>query len=474
MKNNFKKDFLWGSASAAYQIEGAYDQDGKGPSIWDQWVTLEGKTYQGTNGNIAADFYHRYQEDIALMKEMGLKAYRFSISWPRLLPKGKGEVNPQGIAFYRQVLTELHRNGITPLVTLYHWDLPLALQEAYGGWLSPDILDDFTAYAKLCFESFGDLVKHWIILNEPNIFTQLGYQMAMHPPGLTDTKLFLKAYHHTAMAHAKTVLLFKEGGYPGVIGSSIAYTPGYAASTDPKDLEAKDNYYATVNWWLSDIYYKGDYPAQGEALYRSMGLWEGLEPKDREITMKAAKLVDFIGINYYQSATLAANPLDGVGLNKFNTTGIKGTSSETGVPGLYKMVKNPSLETTDWDWVIDPQGLTVSLVELTQRYHKPILISENGLGAVDQLIDGKVDDHYRIDYFRKHIDACAKAIEAGVDLMGYCTWSFTDLLSWLNGYHKRYGFVYVDFADGSLRRIKKASFDYYKDLIRSMTEDHDR
>ena len=470
MKNHFKNNFLWGSASAAYQIEGAYNEDGKGPSIWDQWVRLEGKTYQGTNGDIATDFYHRYEEDIALMKEMGLKAYRFSIAWPRILPLGKGEVNPKGIEFYRKVLLELHRNGITPLVTLYHWDLPLALQDEYGGWLSRNIVDDFAAYAKVCFEAFGDLVKHWIILNEPNIFTQLGYQLAMHPPGLTDTRLFLKAYHHTALAHAKTVMLFKEGGYEGVIGSSIAYTPGYAASQDALDVLAQENYYATINWWLTDIYYLGHYPTKGEALYHTMGVWDNIDKADLELTQRAAQWVDFIGINYYQSATLAHNPLDGVGFKAFNTTGVKGSSSETGVPGLYKIVKNPSLETTDWDWVIDPQGLTVSLVELSERYHKPILISENGLGAIDQFEDGEILDDYRIDYFKKHIKACEDAIEKGVDLMGYCTWSFTDLLSWLNGYHKRYGFVYVDFSDGSLTRLKKKSFEYYKDLIRSMTE----
>lgn len=471
MKNNFGKNFLWGSASAAYQIEGAYNEDGKGESIWDRWVKLEGKTYQGTNGDIATDFYHRYKEDIALMKEMGLKAYRFSIAWTRLLPNGKGEVNELGIAFYRNVLLELHRNGITPLVTLYHWDLPAALEDEYQGWLSLRIVDDFAHYAKLCFDAFGDLVSHWIILNEPNIFTQLGYQLAMHPPGIQDTHSYLKAYHHTALAHAKTVMLFKEGGYPGVIGSSIAYTPGYAASTLPQDIQARQNYYHMVNDWLTDVYYHGSYPSEGQAIYRQLGLWDGVDPHDEALLKKAAQQVDFIGINYYQSATLAYNPMDGVGLNKFNTTGIKGSSTETGVPGYYKVVKNPNLETTDWDWVIDPHGLTQSLVELSEKYHKPILISENGLGAVDVLEEGAINDDYRIEYFKKHVLACEAAIDQGVTLLGYCTWSFTDLLSWLNGYHKRYGFVYVDFLDGSLTRIKKKSFTYYRDLIKSCEED---
>jgi 6-phospho-beta-glucosidase len=461
----FGPNFLWGAASAAYQVEGAYQEDGKGVSVWDRWVKIDGKTFEGTNGDIAVDFYHRYEEDIALMKAMGLKAYRFSLAWTRILPEGTGAINQAGVTFYRTVLQRLKDEGIKALVTLYHWDLPAALEDRYGGWLDRQIIDDFTAYAQVCFESFGDLVDTWIILNEPNIFTSLGYQLAMHPPGHTDMREFYTTFHHTALAHAKTAQLFKTNGYRGKIGSSIAYTPAYAASTAKLDRDALSIYYNTVNWWLCDPYLLGTYPQAGLDALKAKGWFDGVNVQDLELLQAGAQSTDFLGINYYQSATIAHNPTDGVGLGKLNTTGIKGSAPENGIPGFYKHVKNERLETTDWDWVIDPHGLTVALTELSARYHKPLLISENGLGAFDCLENGQVNDDYRIDYLAKHILACHDALVMGVDLMGYCVWSFTDLLSWLNGYQKRYGLVHVDIASGSLTRTPKASYRFYQRVI---------
>lgn len=466
----FKKDFLWGSASAAYQVEGAYLTDGKGKSIWDEWVKLPNKTFQNTNGDIATDHYHRYQEDIALMAKQGLKTYRFSISWPRLLPTGRYEVNQLGIDFYNNVINECLKYDIQPMVTLYHWDLPKALQDEYLGWESRQIIDDFSAYAKLCFDHFGDRVNYWIVMNEPNIFTELGYLLQMHPPGKSDMKLKLQTYHHTALAHATVVKLFKENHYPGLIGSSIAYSNGYPASESPEDIEACRRYYETIVHYNMDVYYKGEYPQWGLNYFKENNLSFEIKDEDMKLLKEGALLSDFIGINYYQSNTLAYNPLDGVSLSKFNTSGKKGTSKESGVPGLYKMVRNDKLEYTDWDWVIDPDGLTQSLLEITHRYHKPLLISENGLGAYDTLDNGQIHDQYRIDYLKKHIIACHKAIEQGVDLLAYCTWSFTDILSWLNGYQKRYGFVYIDFEDPSLPRIEKDSFYFYQEVISSNGE----
>lgn len=466
----FKKDFLWGSASAAYQVEGAYLTDGKGKSIWDEWVKLPNKTFQNTNGDIATDHYHRYQEDIALMAKQGLKTYRFSISWPRLLPTGRYEVNQLGIDFYNNVINECLKYDIQPMVTLYHWDLPKALQDEYLGWESRQIIDDFSAYAKLCFDHFGDRVNYWIVMNEPNIFTELGYLLQMHPPGKSDMKLKLQTYHHTALAHATVVKLFKENHYPGLIGSSIAYSNGYPASESPEDIEACRRYYETIAHYNMDVYYKGEYPQWGLNYFKENNLSFEIKDEDMKLLKEGALLSDFIGINYYQSNTLAYNPLDGVSLSKFNTSGKKGTSKESGVPGLYKMVRNDKLEYTDWDWVIDPDGLTQSLLEITHRYHKPLLISENGLGAYDTLDNGQIHDQYRIDYLKKHIIACHKAIEQGVDLLAYCTWSFTDILSWLNGYQKRYGFVYIDFEDPSLPRIEKDSFYFYQEVISSNGE----
>lgn len=461
----FRKDFLWGSASAAYQVEGAYNIDGKGVSIWDEWVKVPGKTFEGTNGDIAADHYHRYKEDIALMHEQGLRTYRFSISWPRILPQGRGEINQLGIDFYNNVINECLKYNIEPMVTIYHWDLPKTLQDEYDGWESRQIVEDFVEYARVCFENFGDRVKYWIVLNEPNIFTELGYLLAMHPPGKSDMKLKFQTYHHTALVHASVVELFKQQGYPGQIGSSIAYSNGYPASDREEDIEACRRYYETVSNYNMDIYFKGEYPEWGLSYLRAAGLAPDILEGDIELLKAGAEHTDFIGINYYQSNMLAYNPEDGVSLQKLNTSGKKGTAQESGIPGLFKMVLNPNLEHTDWDWVIDPDGLTQSLVEIHQRYGKPLIVSENGLGAFDKVEDGQVHDGYRIDYLKKHILACYFAVQEGVDLLAYCTWSFTDILSWLNGYQKRYGFVHIDFEDDKLPRLKKDSFYFYQEVI---------
>ena len=465
---SFKDGFLWGSASAAYQIEGAFDTDGKGPSIWDQWAHLPGKTFEGTNGDVACDHYNRYKEDVALMREMGLKTYRFSIAWTRLFPEGTGELNPKGVKFYNDLIDELLASDIVPMITLYHWDLPLALQNKYGGWESREIIADFTDYAKACFELYADRVKHWIVMNEPNIFTHMGYMIKLHPPGKTDEVTYLKTFHHTVLAHASTVLAYKEAGYQGLIGSSIAYAPSYAASESPEDLQAQRMFDATGPYWYLDSYFKGVYPEAAVAYFTEKGVMPEVSEADLTVMKDAAKKCDFIGINYYQTATIAANPIDGVSFSGMNTSGKKGSQSENGVPGLYKQVYNANLKYTDWDWAIDPDGLYVGLLRLKERYDLPIIISENGLGAYDSVDkDGEVQDSYRIEFLKAHIEACERAIANGVDLLSYCTWSFTDLLSWLNGYKKRYGFVYIDFESEARMRIKKKSFYWYKDIIAS-------
>jgi len=437
----FKKDFLWGSASAAYQVEGAIDVDGKGPSIWDVWAHIDGKTFEGTNGDIACDHYHRFKEDVQLMKKMGLKAYRFSISWPRIMPKGKGEINQKGIEFYSNLIDELLSNDIVPVVTLYHWDLPQALQDLYSGWLSPEIVDDFTHYSSVCFDHFGDRVKHWIVMNEPNIFTQLGYILQIHPPGINDPYMYLKSYHHTALAHANTVKKYKSLNQGGIIGSSIAFGPGYAQNDEEKD--ALDHYNATGPWWFMDSYMKGEYPKLALDFYANKGCLPKFKDEDMKLLKEGAELTDFIGINYYQTAMVKGHDEQG-----------------------HEQVKNPNVRHTDWGWAIDPDGLYYGLKLLKERYNKPVIISENGLGAYDSLTDsGQIIDDYRIEFLSEHIEACEKAVNEGVDLLAYMTWSFTDLLSWLNGYKKRYGFVYIDFDNEGLKRIKKKSFDWYKNVI---------
>jgi 6-phospho-beta-glucosidase len=334
------------------------------------------------------------------------------------------------------------------------------------------VVEDFTAYAKVCFDAFGDRVKYWIIMNEPNIFTSLGYMMKLHPPGIQDEKKYLLAFHHTVLAHAKTVVLYKEMGFEGLIGSSIAYAPSYAASHKIEDLEAKEMFDQTGPYWYLDSYYRGKYPEKAVQYYQSNKVMPEVSHQDLEWMKKGAELCDFIGINYYQTAMVAHNPIDGVGFSGMNTSGKKGTQGENGVKGLYKHVRNEALEYTDWDWAIDPEGLKYGLEILNDRYGLPIIISENGLGAYDTLEPtGEINDTYRIDYLRKHILACQEAVANGVDLIAYCTWSFTDLLSWLNGYKKRYGLVYIDFEDNKLTRIPKKSFFWYKNVIRTNGEE---
>ncbi|SER69700.1 glycoside hydrolase family 1 protein [Salisediminibacterium halotolerans] len=465
----FPDGFLWGSASAAYQIEGAWDQDGKGPSVWDIYTKQEGTTYKNTNGDIAVDHYNRVEEDVQLMKEMGLKAYRFSISWPRIFPEGNKEVNEEGLAFYDRLIDMLIDAGIEPVVTVYHWDLPQALMDEYGGWESRKIIDDFDRYSRTLFSRFGDRVKYWVTLNEQNIFIGLGYEKGIHPPGVKDAKRKNEANHNAFLANAKAIASFRELVPDGKVGPSFAYGPVYPVDCKPENILAAENAEELNNHWYMDVYAKGVYPQTMMNYLKEQGTAPTVLEGDTELLKKGTP--DFMGVNYYQTTTVAANPLDGVGEGKMNTTGKKGTTQESGIPGLFKEVRNPSLEATNWDWEIDPQGLRIGLRRIKNRYELPVLISENGLGEFDKLENGDtVNDPYRIDYLSAHLKAIQEALTDGVDVIGYCTWSFTDLLSWLNGYQKRYGFVYIDRDEEEvreLRRIKKQSFFWYQEVIRT-------
>ncbi|WP_300920487.1 glycoside hydrolase family 1 protein, partial [uncultured Dubosiella sp.] len=288
----FPDDFLWGSASAAYQVEGAWDEDGKGRSIWDEFVRIPGKTFKATTGDKAVDHYHRMEEDVALMKELGLKTYRFSIAWTRIYPEGKGKVNEEGIAFYDRLINELINNDIVPMITVYHWDLPQALQDEYGGWECREIVDDFVNYAKTLFERFGDRVKHWIILNEQNVFTAHGWLMGSHPPGkVNDRKMFYQVNHHAFMAHAKSVLALKSLWSDALVGSSFAFGPSYAKSDKPEDAMAKMDYDDLQSYYWMDVYAYGRYPRAAIAQLKSEGVAPVLEEGDEEILKEAAALV---------------------------------------------------------------------------------------------------------------------------------------------------------------------------------------
>ncbi len=464
---SFPANFLWGAASAAYQVEGAWNVDGKGLSVWDLFSKLPGKTFNGANGDVAVDHYYRYKEDIALMAEMGLKAYRFSVSWPRIYPHGKGDLNEAGLKFYHKLIDTLLSQGIEPILTLYHWDVPQTLMEEYGAWESRQIIEDFNNYCITLYKHFGNKVRYWVSLNEQNYNFQHGFITALHPPGVKDRKRFYEANHIAFLANAKAIESFRHYVPHGHIGPSFAYSPTYPLTSNPKDILAAENADAFTNEWWLDVYCWGRYPQIPLRYLCEQGLGPTIHEGDLELLRKG--IPDFVGLNYYQTITYAFNPLGGVSEGTMNTTGQKGSGQETGVPGLYKTKRNPHLETSNWDWAIDPVGLRIALRRVTSRYQLPVLITENGLGEFDVLeSNDTVNDDYRIVYLGSHIEQCKQAVNDGVDLIGYCVWSFTDLLSWLNGYQKRYGLVYVNRDETDqrdLKRIKKRSFYWYQNII---------
>ena len=313
-------------------------------------------------------------------------------------------------------------------------------------------------------------------MNEQNVFTTLGWMMALHPPGRAyDMKTFFQVNHHANIAHAKTVIEFKKLFPEGNIGASFAYGPSYAKDCAPDNVMAHLDYDDFRNYWWMDVYGYGRYPKSTWNYLVSQGLEPKLEAEDKQLMLEAAKLVDFMGVNYYQTTVVENNPIDGVGIStEMNTSGQKGTAKSQGIPGLFKDTKNPFLATTDWDWTIDPMGLRVCCRTITSRYDLPIVISENGLGAFDKVeADGSIHDPYRIAYLKAHIEELKKAVDDGSEVWAYCTWSYTDLLSWLNGYQKRYGFVYVDqdeTMEGSLNRTPKDSYYWYKKVIETNGE----
>ena len=463
--SGFPQDFLWGAASAAYQVEGGHDADGKGPSIWDVFSHLPGTTWQGTNGDIAVDHYHRFREDVALMAEMGMQSYRFSIAWPRLLPSGRGAVNEAGVQFYSDLIDALLEHNIEPMITLYHWDLPQALQDE-GGWEARSTAEAFLEYAKLCYDRFGSRVKLWATFNETVVFIGHGYITGSHPPAVQDPARAIQACHHVFVAHALAVKAFRKSGINGQIGFVNVLQPHTALTDNPEDVAAKDLADAIYTHWLYDPVLKGEYPAQLVA--QTQALWGVPRYAPGDEALLKENICDFIGLNYYKRETVAANP-DATSL-KANHSGERNSGHQFGFKGLYKFVRNPQGVYTDWDWEIWPQGLTDGIMQVKARYGDiPIYITENGLGAKDPIIDGEVVDDARIDYLRMHIDAMESAIAQGADVRGYYPWSFIDLLSWLNGYQKQYGFVYVDHND-NLNRKRKKSFWWYQKVIRSNGE----
>lgn len=478
-ETDFPNNFLWGAASAAYQIEGASQEDGKGASIWDTFTKIPGKTKNHTDGTVAVDHYHRFSEDIQLMAKMKLKAYRFSIAWSRIIPDGDGEINQAGLDFYGKLIDELLEQKIEPIVTLYHWDLPQALQDKYNGWESRQVIAAFKKYARTVFEAFGDRVTYWVTFNEQNVFTAMGYRWASHPPNISNIKRMYQANHIVNLANAEVITLFHELVPNGLIGPSFGYGEVVPETCHPKDvLAAMDANLLNNEWWLQ-VYCRGSYPKRIVDVLTQLGVMFDLTDDDQQILENPAAHPDYLGLNYYHGGTVRRPNQKRAQIDKnFETTDpylmAADNQKETPESLLFQSVTNPYLEKTEWGWEIDPVGLQVALRRVYDKYQLPIFITENGLGALDHVTEtGEIDDSYRIHFFINHLREVAAAIQTGVPVIGYCAWSFTDLLSWLNGYEKRYGFVYIDRTDTdkkNLKRLPKKSFYWYKKLIETNGE----
>jgi beta-glucosidase len=433
----FPEGFEFGVATASYQIEGAGETDGRSPSVWDAFAAREGAVYQGHNGSVACDHYHRYKEDIALMKQLGIGTYRLSLAWPRIIPGGTGDVNRKGIEFYRALLTEIRQAGIEPAVTLYHWDHPQVLEE-FGGWRDRRMALAYGEYAKVCFDAFGDLVSRWITINEPFCIAHLSYFMGQHAPGLKlGVQDLFNTVHHVNLAHGLAVDAFRKGGYQGEIGITLNMITPRPATGTPEDRRAADLYTDFNTRLFTDPLYRGTYPSSLATSYPDASF--PVQPGDMELI--GAK-TDFIGVNFYNESAVKADPA---------------------VPEGYSYAPD-GYEKTAMGWPVTPLGLLRQLRWLHKEYAPgPIYITENGAAYPDQVTEGRVHDRDRIEYLRRHFAVCVEAVEEGIPLKGYYLWSFMDNFEWSHGYSKRFGIVYVDYE--TQKRIPKDSFYYYREVV---------
>ncbi|TDO84627.1 broad-specificity cellobiase [Halanaerobium saccharolyticum] len=438
----FPKDFEWGAATASYQIEGAYNEDGKGESIWDRFTHQKGNIVNNNTGDVACDHYHRYKEDVKLMQEIGLDTYRFSISWPRILPDGKGEINQKGIDFYKRLVDELLKAGIEPAATLYHWDLPQKLQDK-GGWEDRDTAKYFNEYAQIMYKELGGLIPRWITHNEPMVVSMVGNLWGEHAPGFKDHQKALQVAHNVLLSHGMAVKSFRESGIEGEIGITLNLNHVYTNSESREDQIAKDYCDAFNNRWFLDPVFNGKYPEKLMSFYQNeFDNPFKIEAGDFDIISRE---IDFLGINYYSRALVEYDESEFLN---------------------FKTIKPEVSDYTAMDWEVYPQGLTDLLKRLDQEYtKKPIFITENGAAYDDQIAeDGRVHDQKRVDYLEKHFQAAHQAIEEGVNLAGYYVWSLMDNFEWAFGYDKRFGIIYIDYENNQ-KRILKDSARLLKDVI---------
>jgi beta-glucosidase len=448
----FPEGFVWGAATAAYQIEGAASIDGRGPSVWDTFTHAPGNIRGGDTGDVACDSYHRYREDVALMASFGLNAYRFSISWPRVQPGGRGAANPKGLDYYRALLDELGEHGIAATATLYHWDLPQELQDE-GGWAARDTSERFAEYAAICAEALGDRVTCWITLNEPQVVSTHGYRHGNHAPGLRDPDAATAATHHLLLAHGLAASALRAAG-PAEVGITLDLHPVRVLGDSlPGDLEnGRLITDAAVNGVYLEPVLHGHYPARAPAaLLPPPGL---VADGDLETIHQP---LDFLGINYYSPIFLRAGDPADLRRNE--------ELARCAVPGVVEY-RPEGLERTTMGWLVDAAGLHELLLDVSkQAPGLPLYITENGRAAEDYVNpDGEVNDVERVRYLRAHLEAAARAIQDGASLAGYFVWSLLDNFEWGWGYQKRFGVVFVDF--GTQHRIPKASARFYSDVVR--------
>ena len=443
---NFPKNFMFGTATAAYQIEGAWNEDGKGESIWDRHVhDGNGKVSRNETADVTIDHYHRFEKDFDLLKQIGCNSYRFSIAWTRLLPDGTGKVNQKDIDFYNKVINALIERGIEPVVTLFHWDFPAALQEK-GGWANPDSVKWFSDYAELCFKSFGDRVKFWVTLNETNVFIFNGYGNGWVPPCIKDYKMALKAARNALVAHGTVVKLYKSLNQGGKIGIALDLVPKLPISDDPLDVEAAEIANGTTHFFFYEAIVHGRMPALMVKKCAEKNILYEFTKEDFEIITEK---MDFIGVNYYY--TQAAKYVKGAG--RFD----------------YEITRR-NLPLTMGDWELDPDGFYDLLKKIqSETGGTPIMITENGFSpADDRPKEKEINDDNRIEYLSLHLSQISKAINEGLNVFGYMLWSAFDNFEWNCGFGPRFGLVYVDYETQE-RTLKKSAY-WYKGLIDSQTK----
>lgn len=442
----FPKGFLWGTSTSSYQIEGAAREGGRGESIWDRFSHIPGKVAHGDTGDVACDHYHLWKQDVALMKELGYQAYRFSIAWPRIFPEGRGQMNQVGVDFYSHLVDELLAAGITPHITLYHWDLPAALP---GGWLNRDTAEAFADYAAAVVKILGDRVKLWTTLNEPWCSSFLSYHLGEHAPGEKDLSSAVRAAHHLLLAHGLAVPAIRAQVQDAEVGIVLNLNLVHPATPSEGDLFAARELDGTFNRWFLDPLYGRRYPADIVAGLNQIGALPQKPDFIRESDFsKIAIPTDFLGVNYYDSKTVRA---------------VSGHEME---PWRWEVVKDPLCPKTDMGWEVHPNGLYDLLLRVNWDYQpRKIYITENGAGYSDGPdSQGKVHDIRRVDYLRAHIRAVGRAIQAGVPAAGYFVWSLMDNFEWAYGYSQRFGLVYIDYPTQT--RIPKDSAYFYSEVVR--------